>query len=66
MATAYDNWKQQTPEDEEHDRRDAQDAAKARIERLIYGFDGSFTVPTGRRTGQRHYYRGEAQSSREE
>ena len=37
--------------EEEGDRIDA---AKARIERQIDGMEGSFTVPTGRRTGQRH------------
>ena len=50
----YDNWKQQTPEDTENDERDRIDAQKARIERKIDGLEGSFTVPTGRRTGQHH------------
>ena len=33
----YDNWKSTTPEDEENDRSDREDAARERIERLIDG-----------------------------
>ena len=54
MATAYDNWKTQTPEDTDEEEQDRIDAAKARIERQSDGMGDSFTVPTGRRTGQRH------------
>jgi hypothetical protein len=33
----YDNWLTTTPEDEEHAEQDRQDAAQARIERIIDG-----------------------------
>lgn len=39
MATAYDNWKTQTPEDTDEEEQDRIDAAKARIERKIDGLE---------------------------
>ena len=35
IMTNHDNWKSTTPQDEENDRTDREDAAKARIERQI-------------------------------
>ena len=35
MATAYDNWKQQTPEDEQDEREKREAQENARIERMI-------------------------------
>ena len=35
----YDNWKQTTPEDDDNDRQDREDAARERIERKIDGLE---------------------------
>jgi len=40
MATAYDNWKQQTPEDEQDEREKRESQENARIERMIDGAEG--------------------------
>ncbi len=41
MATQYDNWKQQTPEDEQDEREKREAQENARIERMIDGAEDS-------------------------